>query len=314
MSSRRRGRAMRERRTVAVRRDRLGLPIVVAVLAVLVLTGVVAQTGWAKREPAYGPVLPRSTLDRRDDSRKAQIHVMYVLPSDRADRALDTDGTLKNTVSSFQGWLLDKTRGRWLRFDTFEGSLDITFLRLSRTDAEIRSYGAFVRDQIEAEIKAAGFNASNKIYAVYYDGTSDHACGGGAWPPTLPGTVAAMYLNGLPASAAPCASNQFAAAGAPPTYLEFSMLHEIMHTLGFVPTCAPHHWRAGHVFDNPNDLMWAGDGPWIPDGWANVVLDSGNDDYYRAHIRGCLDFARSPFLTRPGARGHDDDEGREEDD
>lgn len=224
---------------------------------------------------------------------------MYVLPSDGEDHALDTDGTLRNTVSSFQSWLAGKTKGKQaLRIDTFNGSLDVTFLRLSRTDAEIASFGLFVRDQIEAELVAAGFTAENKIYAVYYDGTSTFACGGAAWPPTLPGSVAALYLRGLPESPVPCSFNEFASPGGSPTYLEFAMLHEIMHTLGFVPTCAPNQWRAGHVSDDPNDLMWVGDGPWVPSGWANVVLDSGNDDYYRAHVGGCLDLARSSFLAR----------------
>jgi hypothetical protein len=251
------------------------------------------------RAPAYGPTLARSTVDRPDDSRKSQIHIMYVLPSDRLDRGLDTDGTLKNTVTSFQRWLFGQTGKRVMRFDTSNDSLDITYLRLTRTDADLESFGPFVRDQIESEIKAAGFNATNKIYAVYYDGTSDTACGGGAWPPTLPGTVAAMYLNGLPTGPVPCSENTFAAADAAPTYLEFAMLHEIMHTLGFVPTCAPHQWRAGHVSDNPDDLMWAGDGNWAPDGWASVVLDSGHDDYFDARVKGCLDLSRSLFLAKP---------------
>jgi hypothetical protein len=276
---------------------RLGTLIAVLALVLLTLTAVAPQRASA-RSVAYGPVLTRSTVDRPDDSRKKQIHFMYVVPSDRLDRALDVDGTVQNTVSSFQGWLANKTRGRRLRVDTFQGSLDITFVRLSRTDAEIASLGAFVRDQVESDLTAAGFTAPNKVYAVYYDGTSDSACGGAAWPPTLPGRVVALYLNGLPGGPVPCASNPFAAAGAAPTYLEFAMLHEILHILGFVPTCAPNQWRAGHVSDNPDDLMWAGDGPWVPDGWANVVLDSGNDDYYHARIRGCPDLARSPFLSK----------------
>jgi hypothetical protein len=245
----------------------------------------------------YGPTLPRATADRADDASGSQVHLMYVLPSDRADRGLDTNGTLKNTVSSFQTWLAAQTGNRKLRFDTSQGSLDITFVRLARSDSQIASFGAFVRDQIEADIKAAGFNAPSKIYAVYYDGTSNFACGGGAWPPTLAGTVAALYLNGLPAGPVPCSSNPFAAAGGAPGYADFSMLHEIMHTLGFVATCAPHHWRAGHVSDNANDLMWAGDGPWVPDGWAKVVFDAGHDDYYKAGSSGCLDFDTSAFVT-----------------
>lgn len=275
--------------------------LVPALVLTLLLSGMLAHGAWAA-PVAYGPVLARSTVDRPDDSRKSQIHVMYVLPSDGVDRALDTDGTLKNTVTSFQTWLYGKTGGKAMRIDAFNGSLDITYFQLSRTDADIESYGPFVRDQIESEIQAAGFNAANKIYAVYYDGTSDTACGGGAWPPTLPGTVAALYLNGLPTGPVPCSANQFATSGGVPTYLEFAMLHEIMHTLGFVPTCAPHQWRSGHVSDNPDDLMWAGDGNWVPDGWANVVLDSGNDDYYKARIKGCLDLARSSFLARPRSK------------
>ena len=175
-----------------------------------------------------------------------------------------SNGTLAGSVDSFQGWLSDKTGGQALRLDTYQGALDVTFLRLDQTDAEIAAEGAFVRDLLEDELDAAGFDDPDKLYAVYYDGTSTFACGGGAWPPTLPGNVAAMYLNGLPGSAVPCASNPFASASEPPTYQEFAMLHEIMHTLGFVPTCAPNHWRAGHVSDEPNDLMWAGDGPWAP--------------------------------------------------
>jgi hypothetical protein len=278
---------------------RLHLATVVALVALLGTTGALAESGLAM-DSGYGPVLARSTVDRSDDvRRKSQVHVMYVLPSDRADRALDTDGTLRNTVSSFQSWLAGKTKGKQaLRIDTFNGSLDVTFFRLSRTDEEIASFGLFVRDQIEGELEAAGFTSENKMYAVYYDGTSTFACGGAAWPPTIPGSVAALYLNGLPEGPVPCSSNEFAGPGGSPTYLEFAMLHEVIHTLGFVPTCAPNQWRAGHVSDDPNDLMWAGDGPWAPSGWANVVLDSGNDDYYRADVSGCLDLARSSFLAR----------------
>ncbi len=82
--------------------------------------------------------------------------------------------------------------------------------------------------------------------------------------PRAPGNVAAMYLNGLPTSPVPCATNRFASPGAAPGYLEFAMLHEILHTLGYVPTCAPNHTRAGHVSDSPQDLMYAGELAWQP--------------------------------------------------
>jgi len=107
--------------------------------------------------------LARSTVDRSDDSSDPQIHVMYVLPSDGSDRELDINGTLESSVAAFQRWLAGQTGGRALRLDTSGGSLDVTFHRLSRSNDEIAGRGAFVRDAVEADLKAAGFDAANKI-------------------------------------------------------------------------------------------------------------------------------------------------------
>jgi hypothetical protein len=73
--------------------------------------------------------------------------------------------------------------------------------------------------------------------------------------------------------------------------MDLAILHELLHTIGIVATCAPHHTRAGHVSDSPNDLMWAGVGDWNP-----TMLDVGRDDYFEANVAGCLDLADSPFL------------------
>jgi hypothetical protein len=72
------------------------------------------------------------------------------------------------------------------------------------------------------------------------------------------------------------------------------VLHEIIHTLGFVAECAPHHTRAGHVSDYSTDLMYAGSEPWKPES-----LDIGHDDYYGHSRAGCPDLADSAYLARP---------------
>ena len=224
---------------------------------------------------------------------------MYVLPADGVDEQLDTNGTISSSIAAIQTWFVGQTRGtRLLRFDTSNGVLDITFFRLARTDAEIASFGDFVRDQIELDVKAAGFNDTKKIYAVYYGGGSKVACGGGPWPPVLVGNVAALYLRGTPPGARPCATNPFAKSDKEPGYWEFSLLHEIFHALGAVATCAPHHTNAGHVSDDPRDLMYAGNLPWQPS-----LLDVGNDDYFNHKNKGCLDIAKSVFIdpTAPDA-------------
>ncbi len=235
--------------------------------------------------------LPRATADRPDDVSGPQIHAVYVLPADGADRALDTDGTIAASVANWQRWFVSQTLGGGLRIDTSGGELDVSFHRLARTDATLAARGVFLRDAIEEELRAAGFNRPDRIYAVYYDGSTTAACGGGAWPPTLPGTVAAVYMRATFAGGFPCYEPAFSRAGL--QIMDFAILHEVLHTMGFVPRCAPHHTRDGHVSDDPRDVMYAGDEPWRP-----AVLDVGQDDYYHAHILGCRELAESPYLER----------------
>src|SRR5258705_12476730 len=154
-----------------------------------------------------GPVHPtdglRSTIDRADDITGAQVHVVYVLPSDGQDRQLDTNGTLLNTVGSWQTWLGGQAGGRVFRLDTYQGALDITFVRLARSNVTMTSYGAYVRDTIEKDLTARGLVISSKIYAVYYDGGRTFARGRGPWAPTPPGRAGAPSPPGTPPGAPP---------------------------------------------------------------------------------------------------------------
>jgi hypothetical protein len=237
----------------------------------------------------------RLSTDRPDEANGSQVHILYVLPSDGADRLLDVNGTLANTIGSWQTWFAGQTGGRRFRLDTFGGALDVSFVRLTRTDAVMKSYGAFVRDTIERELTTRGFTVATKVYAVYYDGGSTWACGGGAWPPGLPGRVAVMYLQGTPAGAPGCNTNPFAtSASSAPGYMEFGMIHEIIHTLGFVASNAPRQTLSGHV-PEPNDLMYAGSAPWA---LPNLVLDLGRNDYYGDNVpAGVPNLRDSPFLV-----------------
>jgi hypothetical protein len=236
-------------------------------------------------------VLPRATADRPDDVAGPQIHALYVLPSDGADRALDTDGTVAASVANWQRWFEGQTLSGGLRLDTAGGELDVSFHRLAQTDAALAGRGLFLRDAIEEELRRAGFDRPDRVYAVYYDGSTAAACGGGAWPPAVPGKVAALYLRATYGAGLACYDPARSRNGL--QIMDFAMLHEVLHTMGYVPTCAPHHTRSGHVSDDPRDLMYAGDEPWRPS-----VLDVGFDDYYHAHVLGCRELAESPYLER----------------
>jgi List-Bact-rpt repeat protein len=255
------------------------------------LAGTGVPVGAAARS-ASSAVLPRATIDRPDDVAGSQIHVIYALPSDGTDRALDQSGTLEGSVAAWNAWLADQTGGRNFRLDTSNGLLDITFVRLAETDAQIEAQGVYARDELERQLHGLGFNQPRKIYAVYYDGRHRFSCGDGPWPPDLPGNVVALYLHGLYSGPRPCDTNPWGSASRP-GYLEFAMVHEVMHALGFVPTCAPHQTRRGHVSDSPSDLMYAGAAPWSP-----TTLDVGHDDYYNAHIPGCPDLSDNPYLEQ----------------
>lgn len=240
--------------------------------------------------------LARSAIDRPDDSTLPQIRALYVLPADGADEALDANGTIARSVASGLAWLAGQTGGRRLRMDTAGGELDVGFFRMAKTDAAVAATGAYVRDEIEAALQAAGLLAPGKLYLVFYGGSSTFACAGGALPPSLPGVVGALYLKATVPGFVPCASNPIApSAASAPGYWEFSWLHEMIHTQGFVASCAPHLSTPGHVADSASDLMYAGSLPWHP-----AALDVNHDDYFGHAIPGCPDFAASAWLAPAG--------------
>ncbi|WP_164011947.1 hypothetical protein [Pyxidicoccus trucidator] len=253
----------------------------------------------------------RTTVDRADGNTNYKVKFLYVLPSDGVDLALDTNGALCRSVQAQYNWFTSQTtNGAALRYDVSGSVLDIQFVRLTKTNAQMRGTGntgdvntgyAYVRDRIERELKAQGLlNDTRKLYAVYYGGTSEWACGGAAWPPLLVGKVVALYLNGLPNGAVPCSANPVGGSSTTPGYIEFAMLHETLHGLGVVADAAPNEHSSGHVFDTARDLMYA-PRPGTADPYWDIysgamVLDSGRNQYY-AHGGTQLDLARSAFLN-----------------
>ena len=262
-------------------------------------------------------VAERGTSDRPDDSALDQIRVLYVIPSDGVDRARDTSGEICNSVRAFATWFHRRAEPLYLRFDTNGGELDIGFVRLPLTDEQMRGNDpnntsidtgtAFVRERIERELVRMGVIAANKLYAVYYDGDSRWACGGGAYPPLIVGRVGAMYLRAIPLGlSVPCADTRpWGQASLLPDYIDYGMLHETVHSLGFVPDAAPHEHSSGHVFDDgapdpSRDLMYSPrmgrpDPPWGIDAGDGLLIDIGNDDYFQPTSG--LDMAHSSLLA-----------------
>ncbi|MDQ2889784.1 MAG: hypothetical protein M3R65_04390 [Gemmatimonadota bacterium] len=262
------------------------------------VTATVTANATASASVSYAlAVLPRATANRTDESALPKYHVMYVLPSDGIDRSLDTDGTLARSISSWERWYTTQTGGKYLRLDTSNGAVDITFARIPRSDATMTSYGDFLRDTLEKDLRAAGYTSTpNTLYLVYYDGGHATRCASAAWPPALPGVVAGIYLKGLASSSVPCATNPFAATpSASPGYIEFVAAHEVLHLQGIVSPGAP-NFSNQHVGNDPTDLMYAGSQVWRP-----ATLDVTKTNYYNAGglPAGIVNLATSAYLAGP---------------
>lgn len=261
------------------------------------VTATVSAGGSASATMTYAlPVNARSTTDRPDEASGSQVKMLYVLPSDGVDAGRDTSGLIQRTTSSWQRWLSTQTSGRHLRLDTFNGGLDVQFVRLPRTDATYRSYGGQILDSIQKDLGALGISSSStKLYLAYYEGGHIDRCASAAWPPTFPGRVGAIYLHGTIPGGRNCDQNAFVTSPtAAPGYLEFLAPHELVHLMGGVGSGAPEFGLAGHTIVDPTDLMYAGSLVWRPAGF-----DVARRNYYNPAglPAGVVNLSTSPYFT-----------------
>ena len=241
----------------------------------------------------------RAVVDLPDDVTGDQVHVMYVLPSDGSDRQLDVNGAITNSIAAWNGWFTAQTGGTRMRLDTFDGVPDVTFVRLPQTDAAVAATGDG-RGQIEADLHTLGFNAPGKVYAVYYDGSrrvlrrgrlSAHARRqrGRAQPagPRSPGQPAGRLRvepGGCGRRDSRLLRLQHGARGPPHARLRRRV-------------------RAAHLGPGsrrrlqPRPDVQPEDHTGRARGSSPPCSTPDHDDYYRHSIPGCLDLARSAFLT-----------------
>ncbi len=225
------------------------------------------------------PQAVRTSVDRPDQSSLLQVKALYVVPSDGLDRQLDVNGRIATSVESVQRWF-EAQGGKRLRFDTFDGSLDVAFLRLTSTTAQIEALASPLGALRDALV-AAGFTDPKKSYVMFYEGQQPGVCGSAY----RPGRQAGIYLH-----TPNC--DEIGMSLTSPRWMDYTVIHEIFHNLGAVPDCAPNTSASGHVGDQPNDLMYSGPLPRpLP-----RVLDANRDDYWGHGRADCTDLTRSAFL------------------
>jgi hypothetical protein len=199
--------------------------------------------------------------------------------------AKDTDPVSRELVIAdeerAQDFLYSRT-GLMFRVSSYE---PIPF-RLSETSAEAASRGIQETVQVDRELRDAGYADPRVKNVAFYGGPSGVPGLGGS---AVSGTAIIWFQNG----------GKFTV-----------VVHEIFHSMGIVPSCAPH--QAGfHVTDDANDLMRSEADPTASgSSGTGQVIDANHDDYFNPKlssdgqtavaIGGCpasLNLANMPWVT-----------------
>jgi len=254
----------------------------------------------------------RAFSDLPDIDNGYNIHVIYAVPKEGADKEYDLNNKISMLVYQMDKWFNEKTKGRLydegqnLKFDRRkDGRIDITFLRLEISNLSISKEGINAVNVIQPEISRMGFNDKKKVYFVVYGGSNKDVCASSQLPQHVPKSVtantAALYYPGKGDDS--CVENN---GGFKPEFNNTtrSALHEMFHVLGVVPKCAPDHLvfsNEGTINDGigghltvPSDIMYSVQ--------SNVTfskmdqLDMKSINYYN-HDNECLDLAKSRYVT-----------------
>jgi Divergent InlB B-repeat domain len=255
---------------------RVGLRAVVLLIAAGALVGAFASA--AQAAPWCGSP---TVEDRAAIVTGRSIRVLYVIPSDGADRTAELSPRISSDIDEITAWWRSQDPEREPRFDRAAfpcgQQADIMTLRLPDSAAAIRP-GDVRFNRIASAAEASGSSAYAK-QLVYYDGPTDddQICGQGGGSPDASG-VAVVYL-------ANCTDVPTAAVAA----------HELLHAFGALATSGPPSAcpdTRDHPCDSETDVLYpyAGTSP-----LTSLVLDFGRNDYY-GHTGAWLDAQDSGWL------------------
>jgi hypothetical protein len=256
---------------------RFGLRSAVVLVLVSALAGAFAQASSAA--PWCGSP---SVQDRAPAVAGRTIRVLYVMPSDGADRTVELAPQISADVDEITAWWRAHDAEREPRFDRASfpcgPQADILTLRLADSAAAIRPGGVRF-ERIANAVSAVTGSPGYEKHLVYYDGPTDNdrICGEGGGTADGPG-IAIVYLGS-------CSGVPSAAVAA----------HELLHAFGALAAGGPPNAcpdTRAHPCDSEMDILspFADTTPLGP-----LLLDVGRDDYY-GHPGGWPDVQDSLWL------------------
>jgi hypothetical protein len=242
-------------------------------------------------------VIPRqNALDRPDDTAGPKFHAVYLLGSNSTvDPSMVTK--VRTDVEALAGWFGLQT-GRQLGIDRRDGQVEVTTWQLPNlTKEQIVAWpnSAAETAQLFAQLADDGFGSPYDrrwLFVIDSTGVATGPCG------VALGQFATVYTRNGCADVS--GSTAAVAVGAASNSAQIA-LHEMLHTLGAAPPCAPHYDAShlGHVGDESpgvdgSDLMYFNDGD------QPKSIDANHDDYLGTGRTDCTDVAQSVFL-RPAS-------------
>lgn len=237
----------------------------------------------------------RTAVDRPDDFQGEQFKVVYAVPRGGVDQQLDVTSRIPYSLAAVNRWL-EAQIGRKVRFDTFQGDLDIAFVQLPKTDAEYSTPLKF----FDIYIDVSHLERAGKNLLVFYDGPGEPpgVCGRANL-----GSVGQSRLQSLVYITNCWSTNTAATPDAQPNWNDFLPLHEIFHALGANhlpmiaqpadPTTEGYRRLVCDLMYTANDCTF--------DRW---ILDPYGLHYYSpsGFADGRANTYDSPFLTPPRPR------------
>ena len=228
---------------------------------------------------AVSDAVGNATLCRNPppDSGGPRFRAIYVVPSDVSVHA-ELAQAASYELELVSDWFKSQTQNLVPHFARNpDGSIAVATVQLGRTKAEVSQRGF---SGMIADLQAAGQLPAGTFAVAYIDAVGP-ACG-------QTREITALWM-------ASCGNYPFLDTPGFPYGASYLAAHEMTHALGAVGNCAPHSDHTGHVNDNNRDLLYQGGSP---RNWEHLVLDPGNDDYFRHTRSGCVDIEDSPLFQR----------------
>ncbi|HEV3363569.1 MAG TPA: hypothetical protein VG795_05400, partial [Acidimicrobiia bacterium] len=215
-----------------------------------------------------------------DGTSGARVQAIYAVAADRTDRSATVIPTIRSNYAPRIDWQLNQSAAETggeahVRFVT-EPNAD-GGCRLSVPVARLTASGDDSFSNTIAELKAMGYNGTDRKYLVWAD--ANVLCGvGSVYSDSRPG------LNNINNGYAPMFARVDAACWG------YAEGHELMHTLGSVQRGAPHATANGHCYDESDDLCYDDDGngpttmQTVCTGRSDSLFDCNHDDYFYAGV------------------------------